>query len=62
MSTLDEILKEINKAKSIVILTHKNPDGDAIGSSLAMYQCLKKLGKNVDMIIPEIPRAFKIFQ
>ena len=24
MSTLDEILKEINKAKSIVILTHKN--------------------------------------
>lgn len=60
MSTLDEILKEINKAKSIVILTHKNPDGDAIGSSLAMYQCLKKLEKNVDMIIPEIPRAFKI--
>ena len=56
MSTLDEILKEINKAKSIVILTHKNPDGDAIGSSLAMYQCLKKLEKNVDMIIPEIPR------
>lgn len=60
MSTLDEILKEINKANSIVILTHKNPDGDAIGSSLAMYQYLKKLGKNVDMIIPEIPRAFMI--
>lgn len=60
MSTLDEILKEINKAESIVILTHKNPDGDAIGSSLAVYHCLKNIGKNVDLIIPEIPRAFNI--
>lgn len=60
MSTLDEILKEINKANSIVILTHKNPDGDAIGSSLATYHCLKNIGKNVDLIIPEIPRAFNI--
>ncbi len=28
--TLDEILKEINKAEKIVILTHESPDGDAI--------------------------------
>ena len=28
--TLDNIIEEINKAKSIVILTHENPDGDAI--------------------------------
>ena len=35
MSTLDEILKEIKIANDIVILTHNNPDGDAIGSSLA---------------------------
>ena len=34
--TLDEILKEIKEAQSIVILTHESPDGDAIGSSLAM--------------------------
>ena len=27
--TLDNILEEINKAESIVILTHENPDGDA---------------------------------
>ena len=32
MSTLDEILKEINKAESICLLTHENPDGDAIGT------------------------------
>ena len=28
--TLDNIIEEINKAKNIAILTHENPDGDAI--------------------------------
>lgn len=28
--TLDNIKEEIQKANSIVILTHENPDGDAI--------------------------------
>ena len=37
MSTLDNILEEINNAETIVILTHENPDGDAIGSALALY-------------------------
>ena len=58
MSTLDEILKEIKIAKDIIILTHNNPDGDAIGSSLAVYSALKNAGKNVDVIIPELPRLF----
>ena len=34
--TLDNILKEIKKADSIVLLGHENPDGDAVGSCLAM--------------------------
>lgn len=58
MSTLDEILKEINNANDIVILTHNNPDGDAIGSSLAVYSALKMAGKKVQIIIPELPRIF----
>ena len=49
--TLDNILEEINKAESIVILTHENPDGDAVGSSLALYNALKNYGKNADVII-----------
>ncbi len=57
--TLDNILEEINKAKSIVILTHENPDGDAIGSSLALYNALKDYGKSVDVIIPEYSRCFE---
>lgn len=57
--TIDNIKEEINKAKDIVILTHENPDGDAIGSALAMYLTLKRLGKEVDVIIPEFPKIFK---
>ena len=56
--TLDNIKEEIEKAENIVILTHESPDGDAIGSSLAMYQALKQLGKNPDLVIPEHPRTF----
>lgn len=56
--TLDNILEEIKKANSIVILTHENPDGDAIGSCLAMYMALQKMGKKVDVIVPELPRVF----
>lgn len=57
--TLDNILEEIKKAESIVILTHENPDGDAVGSSIAMYLGLKEIGKTPDIIIPEFPRAFE---
>ena len=59
MNTLDNILDEINKANSIVIVTHENPDGDAIGSGLALYNALKDMGKNPDLIIPEFPRTFE---
>lgn len=56
--TLDNILEEIKKAESIVILAHETPDGDAIASSLAMKLALKQLGKNADVIIKEVPKIF----
>ena len=59
MSTIDNILEEINKAQTIAILTHENPDGDAIGSALGLYNALKQMGKNPDVIIPEYPRIFE---
>lgn len=55
---LDNIIEEINNAEKIVILTHETPDGDAIGSSLAMYFAIKKLGKEADVVIPDIPRTY----
>lgn len=56
--TLDNILEEIKKSETIVILTHETPDGDAIGSSLAMKLAIKELGKDADVIIPEYSRLF----
>ena len=42
----------ISQYKKVVIVSHVNPDGDAIGSSLAFYFFLKKFGKDVKIIIP----------
>jgi len=49
---IGEILKQKN---SFLIVTHKNPDGDAIGSSLALYNVLRELGKTVYLEIPTKP-------
>lgn len=42
----------LKKSENIVIVTHFNPDGDAMGSSLALYNYLVKTGKNVSVITP----------
>ncbi len=42
----------IQSAKNIVLLTHTSPDGDAMGSSLAMYHFLIAIDKNATVIIP----------
>lgn len=58
--TLDEILKEIKKAETFVVLAHENPDGDAIGSALAVCTFLKESGKeNIDVLFKEYPETFK---
>lgn len=52
--------KEIEKAERIVLLGHRNPDGDCIGATLAMCQILKKLNKNATVILPnDIPAYLK---
>ena len=56
--TLDDIKNEIENANTIIIETHETPDGDAIGSSLAMYLALKSMGKDVDVVIPTYSRTF----
>jgi phosphoesterase RecJ-like protein len=43
----------IANSQSTVIVCHRSPDGDAIGSSLALYLYLKKKGKNVRVVVPD---------
>ncbi len=40
----------IKQAKTVLILTHRDPDGDALGSALALHLALLKLGKTVDTV------------
>jgi len=49
---LDDIKEYILKGKNIAITTHTNPDGDAIGSSLAVYRYLKNQGAKVEAVVP----------
>ena len=49
---MNEITTKINQANNILIVSHRRPDSDAIGSSLAMFFYLQSLGKN--------PKVFNI--
>lgn len=48
----NSIINLFKTYKKVVIVSHVNPDGDAIGSSLALYLYLKKLGSDVHVIVP----------
>ena len=45
MNPYKQIEQEILASSHIVITAHKSPDGDSIGSSLGLYQFIKKLVK-----------------
>ena len=42
-----EAKRTLIDADKICIISHRGPDGDAVGSNLALRYCLEKLGKNV---------------
>lgn len=44
---MHSIVKLIKKSNNIAVFSHKSPDPDTIGSTLALKQALMKLGKNV---------------
>src|SRR5258706_14981119 len=48
----------LQKPENIVITTHHRPDGDAIGSSLALYHFLTQEGHHVSVITPDEAPAF----
>jgi phosphoesterase RecJ-like protein len=54
----DKLKELIQNCRKIVITTHHNPDGDAIGSSLALWHFLKNIGKEVSVIVPNDYPAF----
>lgn len=51
-SDIKEIKELFSTPQNVVIVPHKNPDGDAIGASLAMYHYLKKRGHKATVVSP----------
>lgn len=45
--------KLLKESLSIIIVSHRSPDGDSIGSSLGMFHLLKHLGHQVQVITPD---------
>ncbi|MCB1230449.1 MAG: bifunctional oligoribonuclease/PAP phosphatase NrnA [Verrucomicrobiae bacterium] len=55
-----QIAEAISKAASIGILTHRRPDGDAIGSCVALGEALEALGKRIFLInADEVPDSLR---
>lgn len=55
----NQVKKEIRKIKKVLILVHRAPDGDAIGSALALKNFLEKQKKEVFIFIPQPPQFLK---
>jgi len=55
---LDQLKKLLHFPQDVVILSHRNPDGDAIGSSLGLSLYLQKTGHNVKIVVPSDFPAF----
>ncbi len=49
---LAKVNQLLSSPKKIVIVSHKNPDGDAIGSSLGLYHFLVKLNHDASVVMP----------
>ncbi|SEA10117.1 DHH family phosphoesterase [Psychroflexus halocasei] len=51
---LNGLKSTLEKSKNIVIVAHKNPDGDAVGSSLGLSLLLKEVfnNKNIQVVLP----------
>lgn len=46
--------KILESGTNVVICTHVNPDGDAIGSSLALKHYLERKGKQATVVVPNV--------
>jgi len=56
----DAAINLINNAKKIIVIQAENPDGDSLGSSVALEEILSDLGKEVVLYCPvEIPKYMR---
>ncbi len=52
MDSLDRLKDLLRQPRKVVLTSHRNPDGDAIGSMLSLYHLMYQLGHQLHMIVP----------
>lgn len=52
MEPISNLIPELSKKRKIVVTMHQKPDGDAMGSSTALYMFLQNMGHEVQVISP----------
>jgi phosphoesterase RecJ-like protein len=52
-SAREQVLRELRSAEKLIVVTHENPDGDALGSLVAMQEILVAMGKDSAAFIDE---------
>jgi bifunctional oligoribonuclease and PAP phosphatase NrnA len=63
MSDREKIIEVLQKEDNFTLIAHMLPDGDSIGSLLALGAGLKKMGKQVQMFTPGlIPRKYSFLE
>jgi bifunctional oligoribonuclease and PAP phosphatase NrnA len=64
--TRAQVLDELRDAQLFVLVTHENPDGDALGSLVAMHRVLLALGKDSVMYMAAdefpLPYEYRFFE
>src|ERR1700751_4955259 len=59
-SVVESILKVMREGERFLVCSHSRPDGDAVGSVLAMGILLEHMGKRTDLVTADrIPRAYR---
>lgn len=57
-STINQLQCLVDRASRIVITCHISPDGDAVGSTLALCRILRNMGKWADVVTPDmVPKS-----
>lgn len=60
--TLKDSVKFFKNNNNFIILTHASPDGDTLGAGYALYYGLKQIGKNAEVVCPDlIPSKYSYF-
>lgn len=60
LNKISEEIKNCKKSCKSLVLSHQNPDGDTLGSMLALGSILKELGHVVDFVIADpVPEIYQ---